>query len=321
VHNNVARPVSFQQQTASLRQTMQNNHVGAIPAGGRTVGAGGGSRSTFGGTSSPGTMKPGAGTFGGRQVGTLGNRTAGNPPASIQGGNRGGFRPFTPPSAGNGPRSIGQPSPGVGRSNMGGSNLGRSNMETPRSTMRAPEALNRGSFPSGNRDGFRPFTPPPAASRAEVSRGGSNLGAERGGSGGGYWNRTAPSSQMHSNGPVYGGSDRSYSRPQLDMHQPIVRSPSYGGGGNGGYRGAPSYGGPSYGGSRGAPSYGGSHSAPSYGGGSRGSFGGGGGGSHVSAPSGGGHFSGGGAGGGHSSGGGGGHSSGGGGGHSSGGHR
>jgi hypothetical protein len=281
-----------------LRQTMQNNHVGAIPAGGRTVGEAGGSRGTFGGTTSPGTMKPGAGTFGGREVGTVGNRTAGNPPASIQGGNRGGFRPFNPPSAGNSPRSIGPGTsgPGVGRSNMGGSNV-----ETPRSTMRAPEAVNRGSVPSGNRDGFRPFTPPPSASRGEVSRG-PTVGAEHGNSGG-YWNRTAPSSQMHVNGPVYGGSERSYSRPQLDMHQPIVRSPSYGGAGNGGYRGAPSYGG-----SRGVPSYGGSHGAPSYGG-SHGSSGGGGG--HVSAPSGGGHSSGGG-GGGHSSGGGG---------HSSGGHR
>ncbi len=312
VHNNVARPVSFQQQTASLRQTMQNNHVGAIPAGGRTFGESGGSRTTFGGTASPGTMKPGAGTFGGREAGTVGNRTAGNPPASVQGGNRGGFRPFNPPTSGNTPRSSGPgiSGTGVGRSNMGGS-------EAPRSTMRAPEAVNRGSVPSGNRDGFRPFTPPPSASRGEVSRG-SSMGAERGGSGG-YWSRTAPSSQMHANGPVYGG-DRSYSRPQLDMHQPIVRSPSYGG--NGGYRGAPSYGGsrgvPSYGG----PSYGGSRGVPSYGGGSRGGYGGGGGG-HMSAPSGGGgHFSPGGGGGGHvSGGGGGGHSSGGGGGHSSGGHR
>ena len=135
----------------------------------------------------------------------------------------------------------------------------------------------------------------------------SNPGSERGS--GGYWNRTAPSSQMHVNGPVYGGSQGSYSRPQLDMRQPIVRSPSYGGGSNGGYRGAPSYGG-----SRGVPSYGGSHNVPSYGGSHGGSSGGG----HVSAPSGGGHSSGG--GGGHASSGGGGHSSGGGGGHSSGGH-
>jgi hypothetical protein len=299
-HNNIARPVSFQQQTASLRQTMQNNHVGAIPAGGRTIAGetGAGTRGTFGGTTATGTMKPGAGTFGGREAGTLGNRTAGNPPTSIQNGNHGGFRPFTPPS-GSSPRSIGPSS--------GAPGVGRTSVQTPRSTMRAPEAVNRGTAPSFNRDGFRPFTPPPSASRGEVSRGGSSLGAERGNSGGGYWNRTAPSSQMHVNGPVYGGSERTYSRPQLDMHQPIVRSPSYGGG-NGGYRGAPSYGG-----SRGVPSYGGSHSAPSYGGGSHGSYGGGGGG-HVSAPSGGGgHFSsGGGGGGGHSSGGGG---------HSSGGHR
>jgi len=35
-HNNLARPASFQQETAGLRQTMQQSHVGAIPAGGRS---------------------------------------------------------------------------------------------------------------------------------------------------------------------------------------------------------------------------------------------------------------------------------------------
>ncbi len=138
------------------------------------------------------------------------------------------------------------------------------------------------------------------------------------GSTGNYWNRTAPSSTpSHSSSPYSGSYGRgSYSggsspsgssRPQLDMRQPIARSP-YGGysrGSYGGYGG--NHGAPSYGGSRSAPpSYGGSHGAPSYGGGG-----------HSSAPSGGGHSSGG--GGGHSSGGGGGgHSSGGG---HSGGHR
>jgi len=288
VHNNVARPVSFQQQTASLRQTMQNNHVGAIPAGGRTgAGESGGMRGGFGGTTATGTMKPGAGTLGGG----LGNRTAGNVPSSIQNGNQGGMRPFNPPSGG-APRSI-----GTGAGVPGG---GRTNVETP-GTGRAPAPVNHGPSSTLNHDGFRPFTPPPSSSHNDVSRGGVNPGAERGASNGTYWNRTAPSSQMHVNGPVYGGSG-SYSRPQLDMRQPIVRSPSYGGG-NGGYRGAPSYGG-----SRGVPSYGGSHSAPSYGGSHGGGYSGGG---HVSVPSGGGHSSGGGGGGGHSSGGGGGHSSGG----------
>ena len=323
-HNNLARRTSFQQQTASLRQTMQRSHVGAVPAGGR-VSAGG--SAGFGGTTARSNMqRPSAGTLSNREMNNRemnnsGTRSAGNPPSvqnrsvqngNVQGGSRGGYRPFTPPS------SSTRPSGPVNseRNNMGSSSMGSRTMEPQRGAAQ--------SAPGGNRDGFRPFRPP---SNNEVSRGGPSATAARGNSsGGGYWNRTAPSSTEQrsteqrsmgrSNGSYQGSYGRgsspgSSSRPQLDMRQPIVRSP-YGGssrGGYGGYRGAPSYGG-----SRGAPSYGGPRSAPSYGGGG-----------HSSAPSGGGHYSGGGGGhvsapsGGHSSGGGGGHSSGGGGGHSSGG--
>src|SRR5262249_5776614 len=187
--------------------------------------------------------------------------------------NRGAFRPFTPPSGNN--RSF-----------------TNNNASRPEPQQRTSQAA-----PTENQGGFRPFTAP---SHSQMSRGGPTSG--------GYWNRTAPSStrqRSYSN-----GFSRGASRPQLDMHQPIVRGPSSGGGGypRGGY--AP----PSYGGSRGMPGY----SRPSYGGGgSRPGPGYGGGGY---APSGGGHFGGGGGGGGHPSGGGG-HSGGGGGGHSgSGGH-
>lgn len=287
-HNNIARPASFQQQTASLRQTMQQSRVGAVPAGGR-------SNAGFAGRSpaAVGTMqRPSAGVAN-RQAGNFGNRTGTNQSAQSGGyrpfsgssnaarepqrgasqaapaQNRSGYRPFTPPSGNN--RSFG-----------GNSNASR------------PEPL-RGMSQASPSGGFRPFTPP---SRSEVARGPSN-------SGGGYWNRTAPSSSPQRS--YSDGFGRGSSRPQLDMHQPIVRSPSSGGGGysRGGYSS------PSYSGSRGMPGYsrpsyggGGSHSAPSYGGGGR-------------APSGGGHYSGG--GGGHSGGGGGGHSGGGGGGHSGGG--
>ena len=296
-HNNMARPVSFQQQTASLRQTMQQSHIGAVPAGGRV--AAGGSAGFRGTTASSNMQRPSAGTLSNRQMNNPGNRSAGNQPTSIQNGNRGGFRPFNPPSSST--RSSG---PGSSqRTNMGSSNLSPRSMGPGNIGSRNTEPQ-RGvtqSAPASNRDGFRPFTPP---SRNEASRGASNAPAARGSSGG-YWNRTAPSSIQPRGNSSYPGSygRGSSSRPQLDMRQPIVRPPSYGG-----YHGAPSYGGsrgaPSYGGSRGAPSYGGSHSAPSQGGGGR-----------SSAPSGGGHSSGGG-GGGHPSGGGG-HSSGGGGGHSS----
>ena len=335
-HNNMARPASFQHETASLRQSMQQSHVGAIPAGGRSNSAFAGRGPNAIGTA----QRPSAG-IANRQTGSFDNRNATN--QNAQGGyrpfsgnsasrpdpqrgtsqvapaqNRSGFRPFTPPNGSN--RAVG------GNSNM-------SRPEPQRGTSQAAPAESRGGFrpftpPSGNnrsfggnssqsrpepsrgtsqaapaenRGGYRPFSPP---SRSEASRGGPSS------SSGGYWNRTAPSPS-----PQRGYSDgfgRGSSRPQLDMRQPIVRSPSYGGYSRGGY------GGPSYGGSRSAPSY----SRPSYGGGggshSAPSFGGGGGGGR--APSGGGHFGGGGGGGHSGGGGGGGHSGGGGGGHSGGGH-
>jgi len=253
-HNNMARPASFTQQTASLRQSMQQSHVGGIPAGGRPSGEYSARGTTSGGT----TQRPSAGVSN-RESSGFGNRGVGNQSSTMQGGNRGGFRAFNPPSSTNHPSS-----PAMSERSNGG--FGNS------------ESRGTSQASSQNRDGFRPFTPP---SHSETSRGESGASAERGGSGG-YWNRTAPSSSGQRG--YSDGFGRGSSRPQLDMHQPIVRSPSYGGsrGGYGGYRA------PSYGGSR--PSYGGgAHSAPSY-----------------HAPSGG-----------HSSGGGGGHSSGG--GHSGGG--
>jgi len=245
VHNNAAHPESFQQQTASLRQTMQQNHVSSISAGGRVSG---GESGVARGTT-PGTMqKPSAGTSSGaREMNNSVSREAGN---AAENGSRATYRPFTPPSSSN----------------------------TRPSTTPSVEArgMNQ-SGPAASRDGFRPFTPP---SSSELSRGEAGASSERGG--GSYWDRTAPSSQTHYNGSVYGGSERGYSRPQLDMRQPIVRPPS-----SGGSRG-------SYGGSRSAPSYSGSHGG--YGGGGHSSGGGGG---HASG--GGGHSGG---GGGHSGGGG-----------------
>jgi len=282
VHNNVARPASFQQQTASLRQSMQQNHVGSVPAGGRANGS-------FGERGTVGTaQRPPAGSSGthGMSPSNAGNRGVNNSGSGMQSGARLGERPFNPPSGGT--RAAGTEAGRVG-----------------------------GSTPSGSNGGFRPFTPPANSGAYRGQVGGT---AERGN--GSYWNRTAPSTNSMgsrgygSNG--YGSSGYgagnygrgNYSRPQLDMRQPIVRSPN--GGGYGGYPGnrgsAPSYSAPR-GGYGGYP--GGRSAAPSYGGGSRGGYSGGG---HASAPSGGGHSFGGSSGGGHSGGGGGG-------GHSGGGHR
>ncbi len=347
-HNNIARPASFQQVQSNLRQTMAQNRVGSIPAGGHSAFA---SQSRgFGNNSAAG--KTNAGTFGSRE---MNNRTA-NSSAPMQNGNRGGFnnagntqrtmsspttgrtaapvnnggyRPFTPPNSGRG-TNPGTPSMG-NEAGRGTTQAPHSNPSsggfrpfTPPSSSNRP--LNMGSASGqvqrGNVEssrapsysGFRPFTPP---SSSQMSRGGqSSAVPER--SSGSYWNRTMPSSGSLRNtpSPNYGsynsrgyesyGSGRSASpssRPQLDMRQPIVRQPSYGGN-------------PSYRSPRSTPSYGGSRSAaPSYGGGGHYSAPSGGGG-HYSAPSGGGHSAP--SGGSRSSGGGGGHSSGGG---SHGGHR
>jgi len=158
-----------------------------------------------------------------------------------------------------------------------------------------------------NGGGWQKFSPMPPRSSAEPSRGGESAGRssmgqsspsrssmgqssmgrseERGSYGSSYGSGrgSAPESRGYSSpGRGYGGG---YSRPPLNMRQPIVTPRSYGGGAYGGGRPAPSYGGgrpaPSYGGGRSAPSYGGGHSAPSsHGGGGGSSHGGGGGGRH-----------------------------------------
>jgi hypothetical protein len=284
-NNNGARPASFQQQTASLRQSMQQSHVGAVPAGGR-------SNSEFSARGSSNMQRPSAGTPAARESG-MANRGSGNSSASGQ--NRGGFNS---PNAANGNRAA-NAAPGGNRSFSPPAN----------GTMRSNDYGNAGSHmatPSAgteNRGGFRPFTP---SSSSQASRGESNSYAARGNSGGSgnYWNRTAPSSSVqrgnggyggYSNGMGRGSAYSPSSRPQLDMRQPIARSPygGYSGGSSGGYHGSPSYGGsrsaPSYGGSR-APSYGGGGHAPSGGGGHPS----GGGGGHTSGGGGGGHSGGGG---------------------------
>jgi hypothetical protein len=120
---------------------------------------------------------------------------------------------------------------------------------------------------SGN-SGWQRFSPmaPRSSSPSESGRAGeSSARTENRGS---YGSSRGSASE----GRGYGG----YSRPPLNMRQPIVRQRSYGGGAYGGGRSAPSYGG-----GRSAPSYGGGRSAPSsHGGGSPHGGGSHGGGSH-----------------------------------------
>jgi hypothetical protein len=141
--------------------------------------------------------------------------------------------------------------------NRGGSNSSEWHSFTPSS--RSGESTSHGSE---------------AAGRSEASSSGPSSGT------GSYWNRTAPSSS-YSRGSTSSAYNRGgYSRPQLNMRQPIARPRSNGGYGYGGYGERGGYSAPSYGGTHG--SYGGSHGAPSGGGHSGGGGGGhsGGGGGH-----------------------------------------
>jgi hypothetical protein len=218
--------------------------------------------------------------------------------APAENSNRGGFRPFTPPSNNTRPSGPVNMTPQRGMSSAApaeNSNRGGFRPFTPPSNNTRPSGPvnmtpQRGmssAAPTGNNNsgGYRPFTPPSRSESMPSNRSGS----------GGYWNRTAPSSPSpRSYGSASGNYGGGYSRPQLDMRQPVVQPRSSGG--YGGYRGSPSYGGggggyhgaPSYSAPRSAPSYGGGHSAPSYGGGGHSSSGGGG---HSSSGGGGSHSS------------------------------
>jgi len=268
------RPPSFQQQTARLQQSMQRSHFSPVAAGGRsTISRATESRSM----SATGAGKPSAGMpssgmpSSGRQMNSSPTRSGGT--QATANGNRGGYRPFAPPSNGNTRSTTAQPQRPVSPQTSAAN--------------RPPESASP-SRGEPNRSEWRPFTPP-SHNAEPTGRGGSSGEPSNRGASGSYWNRTAPS-LSYSRGPGASNYERgSSSRPQLNMRQPIVQPRSSQG----------------YGGSRGQPGYGRSapRSAPSYGGGHGGGYGGGD--SHSAPSSGSGHSSGGGShsssGGGHSS--------------------
>src|SRR3984885_426366 len=177
-HNNVSRPASFQQQTANLRQSMAQNHVGAIPAGGRSgAGESSGFRGATAAGATSGTMqKPSAGTAGERENNSA-SRSAGN-------------RSFSPPSnSAHSSSAAAAERTSAGSSSMGSRSVGSGNMESQPGTSQSP---------AGNGGGYRAFTPPPSSSSSQASRaGGANSGSNAStarSSSGSYWNRTAPSS-------------------------------------------------------------------------------------------------------------------------------
>jgi hypothetical protein len=137
---------------------------------------------------------------------------------------------------------------------------GKPSAGTASSGREMSNAASRGSESSSssrgepNRSEWKTFTPPSHSSESASRSGSSAETASR--ESGSYWNRTAPTSS-YSRGASSSSYGRSgYSRPQLNMRQPIVQPRSSGS--YGGYHGSPSYGG---GGSHSAPSSGGGHSS------------------------------------------------------------
>jgi hypothetical protein len=238
-----ARPQSFQQQTAHLQQSMQQNHFSPVAAGG----AANESRvaESRGAVSANG--KPSAGTTASsRELNNGGSRVAGNAAAANENGSRGSVRSFAPPNSS-------ARSEGASQERSASSSSYRPESSTP----------NRGE---PNRSEWKPFTPPSRGSASTAGSGAASGSYSRGESGS-YWNRTAPSSTYSREGSSSNYERGSSSRPQLNMRQPIVQPRSSGS--YGGYRGSPSYGGRSGGYSAprsAAPTSGGHYSAPSSGG-------------------------------------------------------
>jgi hypothetical protein len=177
--------------------------------------------------------------------------------------------------------SAGKPSAGTPSTRAEGASSERASSEHS-----AASSASRNESATTNRAGssnseWRSFTPRSQSTSRSAEPAGREGGAQAysRGESGSYWNRTGSSSN-YSRGygsSAYGGSG-GYSRPQLNMRQPIAQPRSGGYGGYGGYHGAPSYGGSRggySGGSHSAPSGGGGHSSGGGGGGHGGSGGGG----------------------------------------------
>lgn len=166
------------------------------------------------------------------------------------------FNPVTAGRASGTTESRATSTAGAGKPSAGMPASGR---ETNNSVSRgASESASSRGEP--NRGDWKTFTPPSHSSES-AERGGSSGEAASRGESGSYWNRTTSSSSYsRESGSSAYGRGSNYSRPQLNMRQPIVQPRSSGS--YGGYHGSPSYGG-----SRGGYSGGASHSAPSSGGG------------------------------------------------------
>jgi hypothetical protein len=270
-----AHTESFARQSEQVRQNIQHDsHSAPVQSGTRagvnnTMSRPGNAsvenRSSFGGNNVP---RPNAGMQVNRNAEGVRSGTSGNGAANN------GWRTFNGNSSNGANRSIGSNMPAGGNNSFERSqgtqgNPGVRNNNVPRpSNSTAPQNSDRG--------GWQHFTPQPRSNMSEQSGRSSSYGERSSGS----YSRPG---QGYSGRSGYEGGSQGYSRPPLNMRQPVVTQ-----------RSAParSEGGSYRGNSGGGGYHGGGGSAPSH-------SSGGGGGSHGSGGGGGGH-----SGGGHSGGGG-----------------
>ncbi|MGB7601527.1 MAG: DUF6600 domain-containing protein [Candidatus Sulfotelmatobacter sp.] len=212
-----SRPESFQQQTAHLQQTMQQNHVNAVTAGGRSNGTNGATESR-GASESPGTSsaaaggKPSSGTPStSRETNNSASRGADRSASAGTSANRGEpnrseWKTFTPPSHNNGSESAGRGGNGAETSNRGSSGS-YWNRTSPSSSYSRGSSSSYGSSSYGRGATSRPqlnMRQPIAQPRSSGSYGGYRGTPSYGGySGGG--SHSAPSGGHSSSGGHSGG--------------------------------------------------------------------------------------------------------------------
>jgi hypothetical protein len=233
---NASRPVPFQQQASRLQQSMQQSHVTPMQAGGRV--AANAASAPAGGT----MQRPSAGTTApGQGINNQPARSAGNPTA-VQNGNRGGYRPFTPPSTSpnnNSPRASvpgnvqtqRSASPAVENGNRGGYRpatppSSSPNNGNPRTSAPGNGQTQRSMSPSagnGTQGGFRPFTPP---SNSSSTRPNGPASIDR--SSGSSWSGSSPSGSSRSGQSVSGGGYRPFTpTSRSESSAPSNGAPSY----------------------------------------------------------------------------------------------
>ncbi|MGA9507058.1 MAG: DUF6600 domain-containing protein [Candidatus Sulfotelmatobacter sp.] len=221
-----SRPESFQQQTAHLQQTMQQNHVSAVTAGGRSYGTtrameSRGASQSRGTSSSAAGGKPSAGTSSaGRETSNSasrgGDRSASAGASANRGEpNRSEWKTFTPPSRSNSSESASRGGSSAESYNRG-SNGSYWNRTSPSSSYSRGSTSSYGSGSYGSGATSRPqlnMRQPIAQPRSSGGYGGSyggyrgapSYGGSRGGySGGG--SRAPSSSGGHTSSGGHSGS-------------------------------------------------------------------------------------------------------------------